>query len=105
MSSVGIGFAIPANLARRVVEGALGGGAVKLAWFGADGQPVTAEIAQTMGLARPGGVLLKNVLSGRARGKCRSSAPVRWSSSVDGAEVDDMQGSTIASPRTRRATW
>src|SRR5215467_2664093 len=38
--SVGIGFATPANLVRRVVEGALGGG-VKLPWFGADGQSVT----------------------------------------------------------------
>src|SRR3984957_1278553 len=53
----GIGFSIPANLARRVVEGALSGGGVKLAWVGADGQPVTSDIAQSMGLPRPGGVL------------------------------------------------
>src|SRR3954470_10297064 len=35
--SIGIGFAIPANLARRVVEGVEGGGGVKLAWVGATG--------------------------------------------------------------------
>ncbi|MGD0145033.1 MAG: trypsin-like peptidase domain-containing protein [Rhizomicrobium sp.] len=89
--SVGIGFAIPANLARRVVEGALGGGGVKLAWIGADGQPVTAEIAQSMGLGRPGGVLLKSVFPGgpAANAGLRSGQVVE---SVDGTEVDDMQG-------------
>ena len=88
--SIGIGFAIPANLARRVVEGALGGG-VKLAWIGADGQPVTAEMAPTLGLSRPGGVVLKSVYSG---------GPVAVAGlhtgdvilSVDGTEIDDMQG-------------
>src|SRR5580704_17225207 len=59
----GIGFATPANMARRVVEGALGGG-VKLPWLGAEGQPVTGEIAQTLGLSRPGGVLVKSIYPG-----------------------------------------
>jgi serine protease Do len=49
--SIGIGFAIPANLARRVVEGVEGGikngntASVQLAWVGASGQPVTSDIA------------------------------------------------------------
>ncbi len=87
--SIGIGFAIPANLARRVVEGALGGG-VKLPWFGADGQPVTGEIAQSMGLARPGGVLLKAVYPGgpAARAGLRTGDVVL---SIDGVDVEDMQ--------------
>ena len=33
--NAGIGFAIPANLARRIVDGASNGGGVKLAWVGA----------------------------------------------------------------------
>ncbi len=61
--SIGIGFAIPANLARRVLEGALGGG-VKLAWIGADGQPVTADIAASLGIPVPNGVLIKSVYPG-----------------------------------------
>jgi serine protease Do len=88
--SIGIGFAIPANLARRVVEGALGGG-IKLPWFGADGQPVTAEIAQTIGLERPEGVLLKNVYPGGPA----ASAGLRTGDvvvSIDGTDVEDMQG-------------
>ena len=36
--NAGIGFAIPANLARRVVEGALGGG-FKVPWIGATAKP------------------------------------------------------------------
>lgn len=87
--SIGIGFAIPANLARRVVEGALGGG-VKLPWFGADGQAVTGDIAQTMGLSRPGGVLLKYVYPGgpAARAGLKTGDVVL---SVDGIDVEDMQ--------------
>jgi S1-C subfamily serine protease len=87
--SIGIGFAIPANLARRVVEGALGGG-VKLPWFGADGQPVTAEIAQTMGLPRPEGVLLKSVYPGgpAASAGLKTGDVVE---NIDGVDVEDMQ--------------
>jgi Do/DeqQ family serine protease len=87
--SIGIGFAIPANLARRVVEGALGGG-IKLPWFGAEGQPVTAEIAQTMGLPRPEGVLLKSVYPGGPA----ASAGLKVGDvvqSIDGVDVEDMQ--------------
>src|SRR5471032_2502019 len=57
--SIGIGFAIPSNMARRILDSA-GTGGVKLAWFGADGQAVTSDIARSLGLSRPGGVLLKN---------------------------------------------
>jgi serine protease Do len=86
----GIGFATPANLARRVVEGALGGG-VKLPWLGADGQAVTSEIAQTLGLSHPGGVLVKSVYPGSpaANGGLKTGEVVLQ---VDGTDVDDMQG-------------
>ena len=86
----GIGFATPANLARRVVEGALGGG-VKLPWVGVDGQPVTGEIAQTLGLSRPGGVLIKSVYPGgpAANAGIKTGEVVLQ---VDGTDVDDMQG-------------
>jgi serine protease Do len=85
----GIGFATPANLARKVVEGALGGG-VKLPWLGADGQAVTGDIAQSLGLARPGGVLIKSVYPGgpAANAGIRSGDVVL---SVDDSDVDDMQ--------------
>jgi serine protease Do len=86
----GIGFAIPANLARRVVEGVQGGGRVALAWVGAEGQPVTSDIAGALGLPRPEGVLLKSVYPGGpvARAGLKQGDVIL---SVDGAEVDDMQ--------------
>jgi Do/DeqQ family serine protease len=87
----GIGFAIPANLARRVVDGALGGGSVKLAWIGADVQPVTTDIARTLNLPRPEGVLVKSVYPGSPA----AEAGVKTGDAliaVDGTEVDDMQG-------------
>ena len=89
--NIGIGFAIPANLARRVVEGVEGGRGVKLlAWIGASGQPVTSDIAASLGLPRPGGVLIKDVYPGGplANAGVKSGDVVQ---SVDGAQVDDMQ--------------
>jgi Do/DeqQ family serine protease len=88
--NIGIGFAIPSNLARRVVEGVEGGGGVKLAWIGATGQGVTSDIAESLGLSRPGGVLVKDVYPGGplANAGVKSGEVVQ---SVDGAEVDDIQ--------------
>ncbi len=88
-SNVGIGFAIPANLARRVLEG-VQGGSVKLTWIGADGQGVTSELARSLNIARPGGVILRNVFpSGPV-----SNAGLKVGDivlAVDGNAVDDMQ--------------
>jgi serine protease Do len=56
--SVGIGFAIPANLARPVVQQLLEHGKVERGWLGVQIQPVTAEIAQGFGLPRPEGALV-----------------------------------------------
>jgi serine protease Do len=94
--SIGIGFAIPANLARRVVEGVEGGikngttASVQLAWVGASGQPVTSDIAASLGLPRPGGVLIKDIYPGGplSRAGIKSGEVVQ---SVDGVAVDDMQ--------------
>jgi serine protease Do len=61
--NIGIGFAIPSNMTRVVVDGALGGG-IKRPWLGADGQAVTAEIARGLGLQRPEGVLISQVYPG-----------------------------------------
>ena len=59
--SISIGFAIPANMVRVVVEGASRGGKLVRPWLGASGQPVSAEIAEARGLDRPGGVLINEV--------------------------------------------
>lgn len=60
--SNGIGFAIPADIARQAVESA-GAGSVTVAraWLGIDGQSVTPEIADSLGLDRPSGVILSRL--------------------------------------------
>ncbi len=66
-SSSGVGFAIPAQLVKQVVESALGGGhSVVRPWLGAKGQAVDADIARSMGLDRPQGVLVAEVYPGAA---------------------------------------
>jgi len=58
--SHGIGFAIPANMVRAVIRSAAEGLAyVQRPWLGAATQEVTAEIAASMGLDRPQGVLVR----------------------------------------------
>jgi serine protease Do len=56
--SVGIGFAIPANLAKPVVEQLKEHGKVERGWLGIQIQEVTPELARGFGLARPAGALV-----------------------------------------------
>ncbi|WP_299440280.1 DegQ family serine endoprotease [uncultured Rhodospira sp.] len=62
--SVGIGFAVPATMARVVVDSLLSGGTVTRPWLGLDGQTVTNDIARSLGLPRPTGVLVSDVRPG-----------------------------------------
>jgi Do/DeqQ family serine protease len=59
--SHGVGFAIPANLVSRVVESAVTDGKIVRPWFGASGQTVTSDIAESLGLERPIGVMVNGV--------------------------------------------
>ncbi len=59
--SHGIGFAIPSNMVRLVVQSALKGGKVQRPWLGASLQPVTPDIAESLGLDTPSGALVAKV--------------------------------------------
>jgi len=59
--SHGIGFAIPSNMVRLVVQSALKGGKVQRPWFGAALQTLTPDIAETLGLEAPAGALVARV--------------------------------------------
>lgn len=63
-TSSGVGFAIPAAMVRRVADAAVGGGHLVRAWLGAKTDPVTGEIAKSLGLATPGGALVTSVYPG-----------------------------------------
>ena len=61
-TSSGVGFAIPASLAKQVVSTALGGGhEVVRPWLGVKGQALTGEMAKSLGLSNPQGVLAADV--------------------------------------------
>ncbi len=59
--SHGIGFAIPSNMVAHVVKSLLVYGKVVRPWLGAAGQNVTADIARTLGMDRPVGVMVTSV--------------------------------------------
>jgi serine protease Do len=59
--SVGIGFAIPSNMAKPVIAALREHGRVDRGWIGVQIQAVTPEIAGSLGLPQPGGALLASV--------------------------------------------
>jgi len=56
--SHGIGFAIPANLVRRMVDLHAAGSKLVRPWVGAEAQPVRQDMAQALGMERPRGIIL-----------------------------------------------
>ena len=62
--SVGIGFAIPANRARPIVDQLKRSGRVARGWLGVQVQEVTPEIARTLGLPKVVGALVAKVGTG-----------------------------------------
>jgi Do/DeqQ family serine protease len=60
--SIGIGFAIPVNLVKALIRSIDSGSKLLArAWLGAKTQPVDADLASTLGLVRPGGVLVNQI--------------------------------------------
>ncbi|WP_414642182.1 trypsin-like peptidase domain-containing protein [Brevundimonas sp.] len=91
-SSSGVGFAVPATMVRRVVDSAVGGAkAVVRPWLGVKGESVSADIARSLGLDRPQGLVVTDVWpSGpAARAGLRQGDVI---TAIDGAEVNDQGG-------------
>ncbi len=63
--SMGIGFAIPVNLAKQVMESILTNGSVIRGWIGVEPQNISKELAQSLNLpSNVTGVLITGVLEG-----------------------------------------
>jgi S1-C subfamily serine protease len=60
----GIGFAIPINMAKGVVNQLIKKGSITRGWLGVSVQPVTEEIAQSFGLKKATGALVADVIAG-----------------------------------------
>lgn len=59
--SHGIGFAVPSNMVRAVINGISEDGKLVRPWLGAFGQAVTSDIAMSLGMKRPQGVIVSQV--------------------------------------------
>jgi Do/DeqQ family serine protease len=91
-SSSGVGFAVPATLVKRVVDSAVGGAtAVVRPWLGVKGETVSAEIARSLGLERPQGLVVTEVWPNGpgARAGLREGDVI---TAIDGAEINDQGG-------------
>ena len=62
--SNGIGFAIPSNMVNAVLKAALSDGMLVRHWFGARGRVVDVDVAESLGLQRPGGVVIEEIYAG-----------------------------------------
>ncbi len=60
--SMGIGFAVPVDTARQVMEALLKGGSVHRGWIGVEPRDLSAELAESLALPVKSGVLITGVL-------------------------------------------
>ncbi len=88
--SLGIGFAVPANMIRFVLEGMDESGRVIRPWFGAWGQGVSSDIAESLGLDRPQGVMLNEFWPGSAADRAGLER---------GDVILDVNGKPVTGPR------
>ena len=91
-SSTGVGFAVPATMVKRVVDSAIGGAkAVVRPWLGVKGDTVSADIARSLGLSRPQGLIITEVYpqGPGARAGLQEGDVI---TAIDGAEINDQGG-------------
>ena len=89
--SNGIGFAIPVEMVRRIVDTALGEGELIRPWLGARLQPVDSDMARALGLSRPRGAMVGDIYPDAAA----DEAGLRQGDivlAVDGRDVNDDAG-------------
>ncbi|MFQ5626463.1 MAG: Do family serine endopeptidase [Methyloligellaceae bacterium] len=88
--SLGIGFAIPSNMVRQVVQSALQGNRVRRPWFGARLQRISPAIAESLGLDRPAGALVKQI---------RKAGPAAKAGLHVGDVIVQVNGKPVADPQ------
>ena len=86
----GIGFAIPINVARRVAGALIAKGRVVRGWLGVSLQPVSDELAETLGSQKGKGAVVARVLPGSPAAKAGLS-PNDVIVGVGNVAVEDLQ--------------
>ena len=88
--NVGIAFAIPADIAERIVGDLMDGGSVVRGWLGIQIQPVTQEIADSLRLNDDNGALVTEAQSG---------SPAEKAGLESGDAILSVNGNDIEGPR------
>lgn len=88
--SVGVGFAIPSDQAQKVVAKLMKDGSIEHGFIGVQIQPVTADVAEAIGLAKPAGALVARVDDGTPA----AAAGIRTGDVITG-----LDGKAVGSPR------
>lgn len=88
--NVGIAFAIPASVAKDVVSDLMKDGKVDRGWLGVQIQPVTKDIAESLGLAEAQGALVVEPQAG---------SPGEKAGIKKGDVITALDGDTIKDPR------
>ncbi|NOD45847.1 MULTISPECIES: Do family serine endopeptidase [unclassified Ruegeria] len=88
--SIGIGFSMASNVVVKVVDQLREFGETRRGWLGVRIQDVTPDMAEAMGLEKPGGALISDVPEGPAKEAGLKAGDVI--TSFDGVEVEDTRG-------------
>ncbi|AZO70770.1 MULTISPECIES: Do family serine endopeptidase [unclassified Mesorhizobium] len=88
--SVGIAFDIPASTAKQVVEDLMKNGSVQRGWLGVEIQPVTSDIAESLGLKSDKGALVSSA---------QDAGPGKKAGITAGDVITQVDGKDVASPK------
>lgn len=88
--NVGIAFDIPASTAKEVIGDLMKDGSVKRGWLGVEIQPVTPEIAESLGLKAGKGALVANA---------QNDGPAKKAGIVSGDVITQVDGKDVDSPK------
>lgn len=88
--SVGIGFSVPSNTAKNVVDQLVKYGETRRGWLGVRVQSMTDEIVESMGLPKNSGALVADVTEG-SPGKTAGIEPGDVITEFNGRAIKDMK--------------
>ncbi len=99
--SLGIGFAIPSEMVASIIAAEKSGqvrasGGISRAWLGMSVQQITPDIAETLGLETPSGVLVK---------KLNRESPAQKAGIEVGDVVTAVNGRTVHDPSEMKFRW